>query len=258
MQGTVNDLPIKKAEKKFISTDGKTPVSCVVFRDDTLPPAALVNVICGYGQDFEKYSEFAEFVAGNGIAVCANRSFVSDSTGERIVDDAHRLSNIIGKDSDMQSLPQFVMGISEGTFAAREYMRAFGNELTGAVLCGPTETPASLALFDKPVDTFLRITGNSGKKQPQQANYRLSQKVCSRQWYGSLKKDLGILIVSGQMDPYGLFSFAPEALCTNLEMNGLKPSFKLIEGEKKDILHSAQSQNIYFYIMSWMFSQMMK
>lgn len=142
-------MAIVKTEAYFRSTDGKSMIHTLIWRDDEIEPVAILQIAHGFIEYTDRYDRFARFMAGNGFIVCGNdhighgKSVSSEAElgnfGEpdsdiRMVDDMHLLHNIMSK--KYPSLPYYLLGQNMGSFLARIYAANFGDELAGLILSG--------------------------------------------------------------------------------------------------------------------------
>ena len=70
--------------------------------------------------------------------------FCPEHMSETVVKDLHTVTEYAKK--EYPGIPYFLLGHSMGSFMARRYLMAYGDELTGAILCGTGEQ-ASATLF---------------------------------------------------------------------------------------------------------------
>lgn len=168
-------MSVNRKEAYFMSTTGKNKIRCLIWQDDSSFPIAIVQIAHGVAEHIERYDEFARYLAGNGFIVCGNDhlghgksvesfdklSIMPDDGNVRIIDDMHKLHNIMTK--KYPNLPYFIFGHSMGSFCARIYTSQFGDDLAGAVFCGTGEAPASLCLIETPLQYLVKKIGPEKK-----------------------------------------------------------------------------------------------
>jgi len=119
-------------------------------------PKAIVQISHGMIEYIERYDEFANFLADKGFLVIANdhlghgqTAACEDDLGyfgaeksKTVVDDLYEVTKYAKQ--TYGALPYILFGHSMGSFMARRYLCTYGNELTGAVICGTGYTPGAL------------------------------------------------------------------------------------------------------------------
>ncbi|MCL2513525.1 MAG: alpha/beta hydrolase [Oscillospiraceae bacterium] len=150
-------MSIIKTTAYYNSSTGKDKIFARTWRGGETQPKAVIQLAHGACEHSGRYDGFAKFLAGNGFVVCANdhlghgksaasisaMGYTAENGGYiRMTDDMHILSNIMRK--KYPGLPYFLFGHSMGSFLARLYMANFGDELSGAVICGTNYIPKSV------------------------------------------------------------------------------------------------------------------
>lgn len=165
-------MSIIKKEAYFMSSTGVNRIHCNIWEDDEAPKKGVFQIAHGVSEHLERYDDFARFLASNDYVVCGNDhlghgksaetpedlGFFADEDGDlRLVDDMHILTGIMKK--RYRDLPYILFGHSMGSFCARAYAAAFGSELSGLILCGTGELPASVVLLEQPIRFLCQKLG---------------------------------------------------------------------------------------------------
>ena len=144
-------MRFRKSIDTFLSSDGVTAVSCYFYEPLEQEPAGIVQISHGMCEYLERYEDFADYLCGQGFAVCGNDhlghgrtaareedlGFFGESGGaDFLVKDLEKMT-VLAKQRH-PGLPYFLFGHSMGSFIARMYLTQYAQELTGAVLCGTT------------------------------------------------------------------------------------------------------------------------
>lgn len=153
-------MSIIKSQAFFKSTDSKTMSRVLIWKDDENEPWAVLQIAHGLTEHIGRYERFARFMAKNGIIVCGNDhighglsaesksdlgNFGEPDTDVRMVDDMHKLHNIMEK--KYPCLPYYLLGHSMGAFLAKLYASCFGDELSGLILCGTTHVNSRFSVL---------------------------------------------------------------------------------------------------------------
>ncbi|MBE5940017.1 MAG: alpha/beta hydrolase [Lachnospiraceae bacterium] len=139
-----------KTETVFKSSDKAHMLMVTVWAPDNKQDIkAVVQIAHGMKEYMERYSEFAQYLTDNGIAVVGNdhlghgRStenktelgfFSSGDSSDILVKDMYRLTKRINK--AFPGVPKFLIGHSMGSFLTRRYLTIYGNELDGVIIMG--------------------------------------------------------------------------------------------------------------------------
>ena len=118
---------------------------------------AVLQIAHGMVEHIERYSDFAAYLAENGIYVTGHshlghgKSMVSkekmgyfaDSNGNAcVIGDIHELRTLTQK--KYPDVPYFLMGHSMGSFLTRQYLGMHGEGLSGAIIMGTGEQPDAI------------------------------------------------------------------------------------------------------------------
>ena len=145
-----------KKEFFFPSKDGVTQIHAIEW----IPEGEVTGVlqIChGMVEYIDRYHEFADFLASNGIYVIGHdhlghgQSVTSEEKlgyfhhpngNEVVVADIHQLRKIT--EEKYPGVPYFIMGHSMGSFLVRQYLGSCSEGLAGAVLMGTGDQPTPI------------------------------------------------------------------------------------------------------------------
>ena len=139
------------------SNDGVHKLHVVVWQPDGEPKAVL-QLSHGMIEFIERYEGLAQYLNEQDILVIGNDHlghgltagsdedlgyFCPEHMSETVVKDLHTVTEYAKK--EYPGVPYFLLGHSMGSFMARRYLMTYGDELTGAILCGTGEqTSATL------------------------------------------------------------------------------------------------------------------
>lgn len=111
------------------------------------PPRAVLQVCHGMCEYVERYEPLADWLAQRGVLMCGADHAGHGRTAtrpedlgyfpggwQRLARDAYDLTAAVKR--EYPRLPFFLLGHSMGSFVARDYLRRYGRELDGAILCG--------------------------------------------------------------------------------------------------------------------------
>lgn len=117
-------------------------------------PKAIVQLSHGMAEHIERYDQFAEYLASEGMIVYGNDHRGHGKTGERTgvfgyfaeeegfdraVSDLNEVTEHIK--TDFPCIPIFLFGHSMGSFLARRYIQKYGQEIVGVILSGTGGNP---------------------------------------------------------------------------------------------------------------------
>ena len=111
-------------------------------------PVGIIQLIHGFGEHSRRYLHMIVKFLDAGFIVAADdhvghgkTAVVNNTWGDwgtkgvhTMMEDEHTLSKLVRE--KYPNLPYFLFGHSMGSFIARDYMAAYGNELSGVTLCG--------------------------------------------------------------------------------------------------------------------------
>ena len=143
---------VKKEEFYYDSSDNKTKIHAIKW----IPKGEIKSVLQiahGMLEHMERYDEFANYLALNGILVAGNdhlghgfslqkeedRGYFCQGDANKVVlDDIHNLRNILKK--EYEEAPYFMLGHSMGSFLIRQYITIY-NKIDGAIIVGTGQQP---------------------------------------------------------------------------------------------------------------------
>lgn len=141
----------------FNSANGVDRVAYYIFEPREKRAAAIIQISHGMCEHIMRYEEFADFFCAQGFLVCGNDhighgksakdddslGYTSKKDGaEHFLEDIHKMSELAKR--EYPNLPLILLGHSMGSFIARRYMAAHGDELAAAMISGTAgpEMPA--------------------------------------------------------------------------------------------------------------------
>lgn len=140
-------MPIKE-ELGFMSQDGRTIIHAIKWIPDGQVKAVL-QIAHGMVEFIERYEDFANFLAKQGVLVAGNDHlghgssvrakeyygyFAKKNGNITLIRDIHQLRLKIQKENT--GFPYFMLGHSMGSFLIRQYLCCYGEGLAGAVIMG--------------------------------------------------------------------------------------------------------------------------
>lgn len=142
-----------KKEVYLKSTDRKNQLHVIVWEPNG-DIKAMMQISHGMIEYVERYDAFAEFFNEKGILVIGNDhlghgktakddndlGYFGEGRSKTVVDDLYEVTKFAKKTYGGE-LPYFLFGHSMGSFMARRYLMTYGEELTGAIICGTGFTP---------------------------------------------------------------------------------------------------------------------
>ncbi|MBR5782910.1 MAG: alpha/beta hydrolase [Clostridia bacterium] len=131
----------------ILSHNGEDTVQCYLEVPEN--PCAIVQICHGMCEYYGRYENFRNALLRAGFAVCGHDhaghgasardkrryGYFGKKDGYRVlVEDTHAVSIYVKE--KLSGLPLFLMGHSMGSFVARDYISAYGEELAGVILMG--------------------------------------------------------------------------------------------------------------------------
>ena len=118
---------------------------------------AIMQISHGMIEYIKRYSHFANYLNQAGILVIGNDHKGHGLTAEKdedlgyfgeeksaaVIEDLHEVTRY-AKEQYGADVPYFLFGHSMGSFMARRYLMTYGEELTGAIICGTGYTPGAV------------------------------------------------------------------------------------------------------------------
>lgn len=136
---------------KMDSTRGDTELNCYRWGPEN-GVRATVQLSHGMIEHILRYSEFAEFLNSNGIAVYGHDhlghggtssddlGFIAEEDGDLvIVDDLFQVTRRV--EDDHPGVPHVPLGHSMGSFVTRRYLTKYGDHLDGVIIVGTGNQP---------------------------------------------------------------------------------------------------------------------
>ncbi|MBS4174939.1 alpha/beta hydrolase [Bacillus sp. FJAT-49736] len=148
-----------RIESSWVMMNDNIEVFLKSWKQENLPPYAILQLSHGMAEHIERYDEFARFLVSKGIFVYGNdhrghghtgekaglHGYFSDGDGfERVVDDLYEINQVI--QHDYPKVPIFLFGHSMGSFLARRYIQKYGDSIKGVIISG---TGGSAGLLGK-------------------------------------------------------------------------------------------------------------
>ncbi len=142
---------------RFPSCDGQHQIFARQWMPETQPPKAVIQIVHGISEYIDRYAPAARFLADQGYLVVGSDhlghgrtasgpeeyGFFAEKKGWHTVSaDVRRLRTLMGQ--KYADLPYFMLGHSMGSFLARTYLIDWPGTLTGAIISGTGQEPASL------------------------------------------------------------------------------------------------------------------
>ena len=138
---------MKREKLIYKSHNGEHNVTAWLIYNEDIAIKGIVQVAHGMKEHFLRYSEFTEFLANSGYAVCGNDhvghgdslcgeqgSMGYGDVCETIVNDMHALFKIVK--GRFPKAPYYLLGHSLGGFASMVYASGWAYELNGLILSG--------------------------------------------------------------------------------------------------------------------------
>lgn len=157
----------RREEVTYKSRDRETTIHAVRWIPDE-KPIAILQIIHGMQEYIERYDEFANYLAANGILVMGNDHlghgksiservplgyFCKNDPATVILRDAHRLKKMTQE--EYPGIPVVLMGHSFGSFVAREYLTRYGTGIKAAIIQGTGMTPQGTLNAAKGLTAFI-------------------------------------------------------------------------------------------------------
>lgn len=142
---------MKRYSGHFQSSNGVNKIAYYMTVPD-VKPVCIVQLAHGMCENSLLYKRLMAYLTARGCVVCSNDflghgksvssggdvGFFARNNGWRcIIRDMRRLTEIVSK--RYPDLPVFLVGHSMGSFAAREYITWYGDNLSGCVLVGTSD-----------------------------------------------------------------------------------------------------------------------
>lgn len=151
----------------YPSSDGETQIHAVKWMP-TVKPVAMLQIVHGMVEFIERYDEFAEYLASNGIMVVGNDHlghgqsvanedrygfFKLENGNEALLKDINALR--LNTAESYPDLPYFILGHSMGSFLTRQYLARYGEGLAGAIIMGTGSQPTVMLNVGKWLSSLI-------------------------------------------------------------------------------------------------------
>ena len=139
---------------QFLSADKKTTIHGMKWLPDRECTKAVLQITHGMQEYIGRYTEFAQFLAGKGIAAVGHDHlghgdsvaspseygyFTDSRPSDTLIKDMHTVRKQIQK--EYKDLPYFMLGHSMGSYMLRKYITKYPKHLSGAVIVGTGSMP---------------------------------------------------------------------------------------------------------------------
>jgi alpha-beta hydrolase superfamily lysophospholipase len=156
------EFGMKSGDFKFLAQDKTEIFTYKWLPDDDKKIRAVFQIVHGMAEHAARYSEVADFLTKNGIAVYAsdirghgktagspdNMGFFAEKNGwDLVVNDKFELTQQIKRENP--GLPVYLLGCSMGTLVIRDYILKYSDYINGVILSGTSCDPGILAYFGK-------------------------------------------------------------------------------------------------------------
>ncbi len=157
------------------SKRGDVDLNCYRWMPSTEPIASL-QIVHGMTEYILRYSEFAEHLTSQGIAVYGHdhlghggtseeKGYFADKDGyQLLVDDMACVTSRV--EEELPGIPHLVMGHSMGSFVTRIYLTQYGDRTSGAIIMGtgnPSGATMALALMISKLICSIKGTHGTSK-----------------------------------------------------------------------------------------------
>ncbi len=160
---------IKKEEHYFDSKDNMTKIHYICWCPDS-KPILILQIVHGMIDFIDRYDDFANYLADNGIMVIGHDhlghgssiksendfGFFADKNGvDILLKDMHTLSSIYKK--KYPNVPIVMLGHSMGSLLTRLYLTKYGHEVNSAIILGTTYQSKSITSLAKIAVNILSL-----------------------------------------------------------------------------------------------------
>lgn len=156
----------------------------------------ILQISHGMCEYIERYEEFIDYMAAQGILVCGNDHlghgdsilseddlgyFAPENGWKHLVKDLKYLTDLMKEKYPL--IPYFILGHSMGSFLLRAYIMEYGSELRGVIISG-TGGPNPLAGFGEYLSKFMI------KRKGQRYRSKLFNKIFFHGFNKGIREDL--------------------------------------------------------------------
>lgn len=143
----------------YNSKNGKTKIRALKWVPE-VEIKAVLQISHGMLEHMERYDEFANYMADNGILVVGNdhlghgssinneedRGYFSEIDGYTVlIEDMYNLMQITKE--EYPNKPYYLLGHSMGSFLTRYFITVYGNEIDGTIIMGTAQQSEGLIKF---------------------------------------------------------------------------------------------------------------
>ena len=188
----------------FDSNAAGIKIHYMKWEDKDVTPKAICLIAHGVAEHISRFDGIAEYLAKEGY-VCYGEDHIGhgesaptrDLMGtlpagadEDIVKDMHKLRDIAVAENP--GLPEVIIGHSMGSFVAKLYCAAYGDELKGAVYCGSGDFFNWLRKIKKPFGMLVKLIGRNRQ-------VKVSNNMLTTAWLSRSKKNREIYLADELM-----------------------------------------------------------
>ena len=262
---------------------------------------AIVLIAHGMSEHGGRYSDFAAFLARHGYVVCIGdhmghghtagvKGYFGETGGvDRLIGDLRILHERMKQLAP--EAPCFLLGHSMGSFLARKYMAAYGDDLAGCILSGtmgPGKPIQKKLKGGKSVGKLLSgiSFGSHNKRIEHPVNrcawlstvdrvcidyvedphcgfyftaagyydlFSVLKEVNAPGWAALVPKDLPVYLFSGEADPVGDYGKGPQQVFGALKSAGLTDvELKLYPEGRHEMLNEVNRSEVYDDVLRWL------
>lgn len=151
----------------YPSSDGETQIHAIKWTP-SVKPVAVLQIVHGMVEFIDRYDEFAEYLAGNGIVVVGHDHlghgqsvasedrygfFKLDGGNAALLNDINTLR--LNTAESYPDLPYFILGHSMGSFLTRQYLARHSDGLSGAIIMGTGSQPTIMLNVGKGICSLI-------------------------------------------------------------------------------------------------------
>ena len=151
-------MTVESTGLTFDSLQPDTKINARIWKDDSVEPIAVVQLVHGMAEHIDRYDGFARSLASRGFVVCGHDHIGHGGSVSSKEHWGHMPmkggKDILIADVDMlrkmmsvryPGLPHYIFGHSMGSFVTRCYLARHGQGLAGAICSGTGNQPAMLS-----------------------------------------------------------------------------------------------------------------
>jgi len=157
-------------EFSYPAAGGGNNIYACEWRDDTIPPKAVLQIAHGINEYSGRYTPFAEYLVAKGYIVAANdhaghgksaenkeaKGYFSNEEGwNNVVKDIRTL--YLREKDKYPHLPYFMLGHSMGSFLIRTYLIDYDDQLAGAIISGTANMPQAVIYGGIALSSIIKL-----------------------------------------------------------------------------------------------------